>query len=217
MAKRAIIMGVPGSGTSTFAQLLTSSGWVAPPPYEGNRPYPTFETKLVRDVNASMMGGSVSRYNRFRDDFEVALPDDPTILAAQQFILHTDCAYDRWFVKQPEITLTYPLLWNKWEWDFVIGVYRDPTACVRSMGAHTKDPAPVRRRGWVRWNSIILENASMTVRFPPSPPELKAFCKALDIKPGADFKIDYAHACRNEGRTIPSWAAETWARLEAMP
>ena len=53
--QRVLIFGLPGSGTSLVAQLLVSMGWVAPPPYEGSRPYDTFETREVRDINATML------------------------------------------------------------------------------------------------------------------------------------------------------------------
>ena len=211
---RAIILGLPGSGTSLFAQLLVSAGWVAPPPYEGHRPYPTFESKHVRDINATMIGGRVGNYGRFRPDFEVSTPTEFAVRQAQDFILHSDAGHRKWFIKNPECTLTYPLLWKQWEWDHVIGVYRDPTANVASMRSHTKDGAEVRKQGWVLWNSIIVHNATVTARFPPTQTELANLCEKLDIVPGPGFEFDPSKMNSREGKVIPKWATKTWEMLD---
>jgi len=220
--KRAIFLGLPGSGTSFWAQLLMSMGWVAPPPYQGNRPYPTFETKALRDANASLLGGTVANQRRFDSDFAVNRPSDRDLADSERLVIHSSAHYERYFLKNPETTLTYVPLWSKWDWDHVIGVYRDPTANVESIWKHhLASPARARLtkadicRAWEHWNSIVFHHATIRVRFPASKADVNRFIAEIGDEPDGSVKFDESMVNSREGRAIPKWAAKLWRKLES--
>lgn len=222
--QRLIILGLPGAGTSFWAQTLVSMGWVSPPPYEGRRPYPTFESRDLREVNERMMPGGLMTPDRFKEGFVVKEPDEETVQLAQRFVLMSSGTNEKFFLKNPESTLTFERMWSRWDWDHVVGVYREPTANVTSLWkSHLASSVRRTRRvthtdlagAWLRWNASLVKHATLRVRFPPCDDHFARFCEAIGDVPddSAGFDADLVHS--EEPDHIPNWAADMWRELEA--
>lgn len=213
---KALILGLPGSGTSYFAGLLSALGWSdAPPTFAiGRYGYQTHESLLGRAVNRVAIGDSEKAWpvRRWHSQYDVRDPseDRECCALAAYLVKMNDRARKDWYFKNPESLMFFESVWSKFKWDYVIGIYRHPTECMKTM--HSNQPRPGRRDSWCKWMDRLLAYSTVIVRFPGDEDRL---CDSLGVGVPKEFKPAKGRP-RTCVETDPEpWARDTWERLES--
>ena len=208
---RAIILGLPGSGTSYYAGLLKALGFEAGETFaRGRYPYPTYESLLGRAINRLALGQEQKTAwpkHRWAPNYEPRsyAADSELKALADQFCKLMDKAHENWFFKNPETLLVWNRLWNRIEWDLVLGVYRHPQESIERI--HWARVEGKLRKTWLRHTETIVRVADMTACFPG---DEEAVCEAL----GFGVPDTWVSRDKTSRDDIPEWAAERWNELE---
>lgn len=207
---RAIVLGMPGSGTSYFTGIMRAAGWDVPCPYVSSRRYRTHEILWHREVNMRALRGW--RPSRFSPRARVAGGHE-ILTDARIAIEKADAQCPRWVFKQPESVVTWGKVWSHFRWDLVVGVYRHPSGNIASIRRDHLNPEVHKRvdlkRAWLHWNATILGAASVVVRFPD---DGAAFAAHLGLDAETTFK---PHLVTNDvDGPVPGWSADRWEELE---
>lgn len=166
---RVLILGLPGSGTSAVADVLSQDGFSdAPPTFsKAKYPYPTHESLLGRAVNRIIIGAPLIWPTwRWHHDFRPRNPfNDPEVHhLARFFVKVNDEAHERWYFKNPETMMAWDTVWKPIGWDEVIGVYRHPEESIRNL--HSEQKACYRRVVWNHYTRLLIRASTILLRFP---------------------------------------------------
>jgi len=212
---RILILGLPGSGTSAIAECYFRAGFSNCPPTfaKVDYGYECHESLLGRAVNRIIVGSDYGPQgwplNRWHHEWKPRNPwNDPEVRhLAMWFMREMDERHGNWFFKNPE-TLQGMAVWNRYEWDEIVGVYRHPEEAIRSL--HSSEKACYRRHVWNRYGKALVRYSTKIVRFPDGvadlADELGVTNPIIDGRPRTRVGYDPAAA---------DWCASTWRVLEA--
>ena len=214
---KALILGMSGTGTSYFASLLSALGWSdAPPTFSLARyGYETHESLVGRAVNRIALGGEgrswpVERWHAYFHPRN-QIDDTECHEFAQNFVTMNDSTPGDWYFKNPESLIMFPSIWNRFEWDYVIGVYRHPKESVLRM--HSGQREHRRKLSWIRWMEEIVSCSTVVVRFPDDADRL---CDALGVDMPSGFRLAKGRPRTRIAEEPEPWADQTWALLESV-
>ena len=208
---RAIVLGLPGSGTSYITSVMREAGWKVPCPYVASRSYPTHEILWLREVNErALRGWRPSRFSpRARVD-----GSKERVIDARIAIQKADARCARWVFKNPESVVTWEKIWSRFRWDLIVGVYRHPIGTIDSIhrdhlpeSVHER-PSCDLELAWSHWNERILDVADVLVRFP----DASGLARRLGLARTPD-PLDDLITNAVDG-PVPAWSQNLWVRLE---
>ena len=213
MSDRVIILGLPGSGTSTVAEVYHRKGYSDCPPTftRGGRPSNPRESLAGRAVNRIVLGApEIWPTWRWHHDYRPRNPyNDPELHAlARWFVETADAQYDRWFFKNPEPLLCWHTVWKRYDWTEIVGVYRHPEEATKCL--HSEESMEGRQSVWNAYSRLIAQVCTRFVRFPDDLPGLaEEFGVDDPIVPGKQ-KVH-----RNGNPAEIAWCGKWWKELEA--
>ena len=212
---KALILGIPGSGTSYFADLLSHLGYsdCAPTFSRVDYGYPTHESLLGRAVNRIAIGHSGQSWpvERWGDQYRPRNPfNDPELHhVADYFVAMQDMHFRRWYFKNPESLMFFDTVWKRHQFDHVIGVYRHADESVQTM--HSNQVRGARRRSWLKWSRRLIKHSTILVRFPDDAGRL---CAALGETLPEKFSTVPGFPTHKHLNPPRDWATEVWGQLE---
>jgi len=213
---KALILGIPGSGTSYFAGLMSALGWTdAPPTFsKASHGYASHESVLGRAVNRLAFGETETPWptRRWHAHYPTPNPtNDPECFAlAHHFVTSNDERGKDWYFKNPESVQFFSTIWNQFEWDFVVGAYRHPDDSVETI--HSQQRTHHKQMAWLRWMRVILDSSTVLVRFPDDAARL---CDALGVDVPERFGMARGRPRNRSEHEPEAWASEIWHELEA--